>query len=188
MVQNAGLLADLNAVRQTISQQGFASSRRFRSVQARIFARNPDSSSAYVVVDQGSREGVVAGLPAIVSDGIVVGKVISSTDDTSQILLTVDNRSSFSAVSATNSVAQGVVTGIQGLSLVETLIPQSETVQSNETIITSGIDANIPKGLVLGEIERVEKQQGALFQSAILRTPYVISDLDVITIILGQIP
>lgn len=187
-VQNVELRTELNALRQSITQQDFSSSRRFSTIQARIFARSPDSSSVYVVIDKGSRSSIVPGQPAIIGNGIVVGKVISTTDDTAKILLSIDNRSSFSGVSAVNSVAQGVVTGVQGLSLIENLIPQSETVQPRETIITSGIDAYIPKGLVLGEIDRIEKHQGDLFQSAILHTPYVTSELDVLTVVLGLTP
>lgn len=186
MVQNVRLQEELITLRQSMDQQAFSSERRFRSVQTRIFARSPDPSSSYVVVDRGSRDGIGAGLPAVIGDGVVVGKVISSTDDTSQILLSVDNRSSFAGVSASDAAAQGVVTGIQGLSLTMGLIPQSETVNARDIVVTSGVDGNVPKGLVLGEIDRVEKQQGALFQTATLRTPYVISDLNVITIILGE--
>jgi len=183
IAENVKLRGDIGALNESTDQRRFLDDQKITGIQARIFARSADPTTSYVVVNRGSKQGIRIDEPVITGNGICIGTVISVTDDTARVLLTTDNRSSIAGVSATNSAAQGVVTGIQGLSLVMQLIPQSETLTVHDTIITSGIDHAIPRGLVLGDIERVDYQQGELFQSAVLHTPYVASNLDIVTIL-----
>ncbi len=183
MAENVQLRGDISALNQSADQQRFLSDQRIAGIPARIFARSADPTSSYVVINRGSKQGVKIGEPVIVGTGICIGKVISATDDTARVLLTTDNRSSIAGVSATDSTAQGVISGVQSLSLIMQLIPQSESLTIHDTIITSGIEPAIPRGLVLGDIERVDHQQGELFQSAVLHAPYVASNLDVVTVL-----
>ena len=188
IAENAALRSNMGALNASAEQQRFLDDQKRTGVQARVFARSADPTSSYVVINKGSKQGVRTGEPVIIGNGICIGTVISVTDDTARVLLTTDNRSSIASVSATDSGAQGVVTGVQGLSLVMQLIPQLETLSVHDTIITSGIDPVIPRGIVLGDIERIDHQQGELFQSAVLHIPYVASDLDVVTILSSNLP
>lgn len=183
MTENVKLRSDIAAINESTEQQQFITSNALHGIQARIFARSADPTSSYVVINRGAQQGITVGQPVITGNGVCIGKVISTTDDTARVLLTTDNRSSFSSVSATDSNAQGVVSGAQGLSLTMDLIPQSVTLTIHDTIITSGIDPLIPRGLVLGDIERGNQQSGSLFQSATLHAPYLASNLDVISVI-----
>jgi len=188
MAENVKLRGDINALNQSADQQHFINDQKITGIQARIFARSADPTSSYVVINKGSAQGIRAGEPVIIGSGICIGKIISVTDDTARVLLTIDNRSSIASVSASDPVAQGVVTGVQGLSLTMQLIPQSQTLTVHDTIITSGIESSIPRGLIVGDIERVDHQQGELFQSAVLHTPYVASNLDVVTVLSSTTP
>lgn len=181
--ENAQLYSQLQAVQESNEQRSFLASQHFEGIQARVFARSADPTTVYIVADRGSRDGIRAGQPAFIRNGIIIGVVISTTDETSRILLTVDNRSSIAGLNLKNPSAQGIITGIQGLSLSMDLIPQSEEVSIHDTIITSGLDPEIPRGLVIGEIERLNVQHGALFQSAVIQVPYTSTDVDAITIL-----
>lgn len=186
-VENVKLRAALDAFRELSIQERFLKEKKFSGVPARIFARATDPTSEYVVVDVGKNDGVEIGAPVIVGEGIIVGQVLSVTPDASRILLTTDNRSSFAGVVADNPSAEGVVSGNRGLSLRMDLIPQTEDIRQHQIIVSSGTDANVPRGLILGEVVRVVKRQGALFQSASLRTLYRTSRLDTLTILTTKV-
>ncbi len=186
-VENIELRSALEALGEIAVQQKFLEERRLSGVTGRIFARSADPTSEYVMIDAGLNDGLEVGAPAIVGRAMIIGRVVSVSPDTARVLLTTDNRSSFAGVVADNPAAEGVVSGNRGLSLRMELIPQSEIIQPHQIVVSSGTDARVPRGLILGEIERVEKQQGALFQSATLRTLYQTSRLDAVTILRIQL-
>lgn len=182
-VKNVRLEQALDASGEVTQQQAFLQAKNLRGVQAQTIARSPDPTIQYIVSDAGNSRGVRVGSPAIVQNGIVIGTVIAVDDESSRILLTTDNRSTFAAVFIDNQLAQGSVSGVRGLSLRMDLIPISETIREGEIAVTSGVDPNISPGLILGEVDRVEKQQGAILQSASLRPLYTASRIDTLTIL-----
>ncbi|MBI4089894.1 MAG: rod shape-determining protein MreC [Candidatus Kerfeldbacteria bacterium] len=182
-VENAQLQSALEAAVEADEQERFLKTRQFEGVAARLVARSGDPTSEFVTVDRGTRAGIQIDAPAIVAGGVIIGRVIAVTDDISRILLSTDNRSSFAGVSLQSTTTQGLVSGARGLSLSMGLISQSEHIEAGDIIVTSGVDSGVPRGLVLGEVERVDRQTGALFQSASLRPLFQSNRLDVITIL-----
>ncbi len=187
-VENVELRSTLEALRASTEQQAFLTERKLRGVSGRIFARSADPTSEYFVVNIGAKHGVTVGAPAIIEGGIIVGRVITLSDESARILLTTDNRSSYEAVVATSLSAKGVVSGVRGLSLQMTLIPQDESLTVGQLVVTPGTDRDVPSGLLLGAIDRVDRQQGALFQSASLRPLYNALRLDTVTVLTNQVP
>lgn len=187
-VENTELKTSLNAAREASGQQAFIRNRKLKGVTGRIFAQSGDPTTAYVVIDVGRREGVEQGSPAIVGQGIIVGSVVSVSADSARILLTTDNRSSFTGTFVDAPTAQGVVRGIGGLSLRMDLIAQSEQISVGQIVTSSGSDPQVPRGLILGTVDRIEKQQGALFQSATLQPLFHIPRLDAISVLITPTP
>ncbi len=187
-VENATLRQSLEAARSSNTQQTYLQNRKLSGIQARMFARSPDSTSDYILVDAGKIRGVSLGLPVIIENGIIIGSITALDDESSRVLLTTDNRSTFAGVASDNPAAQGSVNGVRGLSLQMDLIPQSEILSGGQIVVTSGLDTNIPPGLVLGEIDRVEKQPGAVLQSASLRPLFSPARLDAVTILTSPLP
>jgi rod shape-determining protein MreC len=182
-VENTQLRLALDAATAAAEQTRFLTAQRLTGVTGSIIARNADPTTEFVTIDRGTTAGIAVDAPAIIAGGLIVGRVIGATDDTARVLLSTDNRSSFSGVSARTPTAQGVVSGARGLSLTMELIPQSESIAIGDLIVTAGIDAGVPRGLILGEVDRIERQAGALFQSASLRPLYQAARLNVITVL-----
>jgi rod shape-determining protein MreC len=53
----------------------------------------------------------------------------------------------------------------QGLAQMK-YIPLLSTLRDGDRVVTSGLIGDFPRGLVIGTITRIDKQEGALFQSA----------------------
>jgi len=68
-------------------------------------------------------------------------------------------------------------------SLVLRLIPKDISVQNGMRVITSGLEAQIPRGLWIGTIERVVTNQEDLFQTAYLNAPLRLEDIAIVSII-----
>ncbi|MBI4092721.1 MAG: rod shape-determining protein MreC [Candidatus Kerfeldbacteria bacterium] len=181
--ENVQLKATLAATVEASVQAKFLREHKLRGVAGRIFSRSPNPAAEFIVIDIGTEDNVRVGAPAITSDGIVVGRVIETDRLTSKVLLSIDNRSSFAGMVIDNPAAQGEVSGVRGLSLRMDLIPQSERLQPGQLVVTSGVDPTVEPKLLLGAIQRVDKQEGSILQSASLRPLYNPARLEAVTVL-----
>jgi rod shape-determining protein MreC len=61
---------------------------------------------------------------------------------------------------------EGIVEGTQqGLAQLK-YIPLLSTLRDGDRVVTSGLVGGFPRGIAIGTITRIDRQEGALFQSA----------------------
>jgi rod shape-determining protein MreC len=86
---------------------------------------------------------------------------------------------------------EGIVEGTQqGLARLK-YIPLLSTLRDGDRIVTSGLVGDFPRGLVIGTITRIDKEEGALFQSAELMPEVDMSRVEEVLVIqtsYGQFP
>lgn len=127
---------------------------------ARVIARNPSNWFSTITVNQGSEEGVEKYMPVINPQGLV-GKVISVSDHTSDILLITDPDGPAGAVVLVqDSRIPGIVEGMgDGTGMLRMkLIPYDAVVHEGDQIVTSGLGAVFPEGIRIGKIQRVTRE------------------------------
>jgi len=81
-----------------------------------------------------------------------------------------------------------VVEGQVGGSLVMKYIPQEETVNVNDIVITSGLGDNFPKKLIIGQVTAVQQRDIDMFQKAEIRPTVDFNKLDVVLVITNFLP
>ena len=99
------------------------------------------------------------------------------------IQLLNDNNTKIAATifNAQNSI--GVVEGGYGLSIKMKLIPRNEIVMVGDRVITSGLELDIPRGLLIGEVEVTENEPYQPFQTAIITPVADLTNISLISII-----
>lgn len=137
-------------------------------IAAQIIARDPSPWFKTVMIDKGSKDGLVKGSPVVVFEGIV-GQVIKVAPSYSSVLLIIDQNSAVDAL-IQNSRVRGIVKGTNDdkCSFVYTL--RKEQVNEGEILISSGLDQVYPKGLKIGRIFKVKKLHSQLFQDIVIET------------------
>ena len=137
-------------------------------VAAQVIARDPSPWFKTMMIDKGEKDGVVKGLPVLVSEGIV-GQVIKVSGHFSRVLLITDRNSAVDALIQDTRV-RGMVKGNNKdtCSFVYTL--RKDQVQPGQTIVSSGLDQVFPKGLRIGTVLDVKKNHSQLFQDIIIKT------------------
>ncbi len=137
-------------------------------IAARVIARDPSPWFQTVMIDKGQDDGLRKGSPAMVSEGIV-GQVIEVSGNYSRILLITDRNSAVDSL-VQNSRVRGIVKGNNedNCSFVYTL--RKDEISEGEMIVTSGLDQVFPKGLMVGRVLSVTKDQSHLFQDVTIET------------------
>ena len=132
-----------------------------------VVGQEPNPYLRYLTINVGQADGVAMGMPVVTGGAVLVGRVVETGIHTSKVRLVTDTGHSVAAI-LQQSRATGLVVGQADGSLRMLYIPQEDTVQVGDVVLTSGLGGAFPRGLVLGQVTQVVRQDFALFQEAIV--------------------
>lgn len=134
------------------------------TIAAQVIGRDPTNWYRGVVLNKGENDGVRAEMGVITPVG-VVGRVVKTSSSSSVVLLVTDPRNAITGL-VQRTRDEGIVEGTtQGRARIKYL-PLLSNVRVGDTVVTSGLAGGFPRGLVIGAITGIQKEEGALFQSA----------------------
>lgn len=137
---------------------------------AEVMGRDVSGVGNWLTIDQGSSQGIRKGMPAIVEAGVLVGKVEEVFPNSSRVMLLTNPESVVNGM-ANDTGAQGIIKGEHGLGLIYDMVRQSDTLKNGDTLITSGLGGDIPKGLLVGTLQEPRFSEDRLFQRASIVSP-----------------
>jgi len=133
-------------------------------VAAEVIGEDPSSWFKSVTIDRGEKEGLRKGMAVISPEG-VVGQILKASPDYATVLLVTDYNSAIDAI-VQRTRAKGIVEGKEGNRCQLKYLLRTEDVEPGDVVITSGLDGKFPKGLMIGEIQKVDKRHLGVFQYA----------------------
>lgn len=163
-------------------QLGLIPSQSFNLEASFVVGQNPQKLGSWILIDKGEKAGIRAGMPVIVSRGILIGEVGEVYSDVAKVILLTDSESVIN-VRDLETEAKGVVKGKFGLGLVLEMVSQDDTLNAGDSIITSGLGGDLPKGLLVGKIQEPKASLDQIFQEATVAAPVKYSNLDVVFVI-----
>jgi len=135
---------------------------------ANVLLRDPANWWRTVQIDIGSRDGVVANMPILTSDGLV-GRISAVGLTRSQVVLIGDPNCRVSAMVENPAHDIGIITasGPLDTSLVElTYLSGNADVKAGENVVTSGEGGIFPRGIVIGQIVDSQPVEFGLYTEA----------------------
>ncbi|OAX46799.1 rod shape-determining protein MreC [Paenibacillus sp. AD87] len=145
---------------------------------AQVISANSDPNSRTINIDIGENAGIKAGMAVTSQEGLVgVVSHVSSYTSTVNLLTSMDANDPTSNAIAATAVGKEKVFGMiesydpkTGM-LKMTKISEDSDIKKGDEIISSGIINNFPKYMRIGEVEKVEKSEYGLTQTATIK-PY----------------
>jgi len=153
---------------------------------ATVIGKTTEAIGSSIIIDIGEEQKVNVGNPVVVGKGIFIGKVSRVEEDRAIVQLLNDSQSKVAASVMNQEKSLGIVEGGYGISVNMNFIPQNEKVSVGDTIITSGLEDYIPRGLIIGIVEATEKEPYKPFQTAILRPAERLENIHVVTVIISE--
>jgi len=154
-------------------------------VAARVIGWSADSTSQAIYLDRGERDGIRRDMGVITPDG-VVGKVIESYKDTSQVLLLTDKDSGVGAMLVDSRVQKPVGGTGEPLLVMKYVSNEDTSVNPGDRIVTSGIDRIFPRDLPVGTITDIKP--GSTFKQIRVRPAANLERLDEVFVLLTMKP
>ena len=150
-------------------------------IAAQVIGR--DSSNRYksVILNKGDSDGIQKDMGVITPSG-VVGRVVKTTGATSVVLLVTDPNNAISGL-IQRTRDEGIVEGTaQGRAKLK-YIPMLSAVKEGDHVVTSGLVGGFPRGIAIGTITGIEREEGALFQTADLSPDVDVNHVEEVLII-----
>lgn len=156
---------ELNELRKLI---GFDPPAASRVVPANVIGMSIDPEERVLFLDRGAREGIRPGAAVIAGDHWVIAITSDVREHTAEARLITDDTATLSAAAATDDASPLVVRGAYGTGALLTLIPNTQPIKPGTVITTAGLEAGVPRGLVIGRILREVPGDSPPFRSAVL--------------------
>ena len=164
--------------------------KEFDTVAARVIARDPSVWFNTITINCGSSAGVAVNMPVVSGTG-VVGRVISVSPWSSQVMLLTDEKAGAGAIVGQlgQSGALGSVRGRPDLGLIEMrYVSGLEKVEVGDYVVTTGQDGIYPPGLNVGDVVDVKNGTATQPHQILIRPGARLDKLEEVAVLLYRPP
>lgn len=148
----------------------------YTSMPAQVIGRDPSNWSNSLIMDKGSANGIKHNM-AVMSTRGIVGRIVEIGKYSSKVLLITDPNLKVGVLIRRNRQG-GVMVGRPGNRCKIIYIALDSDAKAGDKVITAGFGGVFPKGILVGEIEKVGKEEGRLYKYAIVKPSQDLSKLE----------
>lgn len=128
---------------------------------ARIVGKDPSLWFRTVIVDRGSNDGVIKGMPVVNGEGIV-GQIFAVSPNYSKVLLAIAPSSAIDVLIQKSRV-RGILKGTGSLTLKLDYVLKTVDVQEGDHVVTAGYGGLFPTGMPVGVVSKVVRKRRGMF-------------------------
>jgi len=199
--RNAELEADVSALQAQVIQLqqqvgetdilaalvDFSRARSENSYKAAaVIGLDPSPFLHYVIINRGSNDGILRGMPVVTDQGLV-GRVDSVIADAARVQLITDAASNVN-VRLQNAETEASLVGSVTGDVTLDLIPQDVAIEVGDLVLTSGLGGGYPPDLIVGQVVNIRSRDFDLFQRATVQTVVDFNRLQIVLVIVNFKP
>jgi rod shape-determining protein MreC len=148
---------------------------------ASVIGLDPSPFLHYVIIDQGSDNGLRHGMPVVTQQGLV-GRIDAVTAGAARVQLVTDPGSGVN-VHLQGTQTEAMLTGSVTGDVTVEMVPQDTGLKVGDVVLTSGLGGNYPSDILIGQVVSVRKHENDLFQSASIQPAVDFSHLRAVLVI-----
>ena len=156
-----------------------------KMVMADLVGFDPSNIGQYFFINRGQNDGILPNQAVIFGGGFLVGKIVEADKNFAKVMFLTDSGSSVFATSQ-ESMVDGVVRGDHGVGIILDMVPSDKEIKIGETIISSGLDGYIPKGMLIGTVDSKISSESEVFQRFKIKPALDFKEIDTVFVILGN--
>ena len=153
---------------------------------AAVIGRDPSPFLHYVIINIGSNDGILRGMPVVTNQGLI-GRIDAVIADAARVQLINDPASSVN-IRLQNAETEASLVGSVTGDVVLQLIPQDVNVQPGDLVLTSGLGGGYPPDLIIGQVVNVRSRDFDLFQQATVQPVVDFNRLEIVLVIVNFKP
>lgn len=153
---------------------------------AAVIGRDPSPFLHYVIINRGSNDGILRGMPVVTDQGLV-GRVDAVIADAARVQLITDPASSVNVRLQNAETEASLVGSVTGDTLLQ-LIPQDVVIDTGDLVLTSGLGGGYPPDLIVGQVVNIRSRDFDLFQQATVQPVVDFTRLQIVLVIVNFKP
>jgi rod shape-determining protein MreC len=154
---------------------------------AAVIGRDPSPFLHYVIINRGSNEGILRGMPVVTNQGLI-GRVDAVIADAARVQLITDPASNVNVRLQNAETDASLVGSVTGDLMLE-MIPQDIDVQQGDLVLTSGLGGGYPPDLIIGQVaNKPARRDFDLFQQATVQPVVDFNRLEIVLVIVNFKP
>lgn len=142
----------------------------YETIPSRIISRAPDQWQDNFTIDKGLRDGVSEGMAVMTTEGLI--GIVERANSNSSFVEIITTNNSQSRLSVEIETAEETVYGnvleydaVENHLVIENIQNRSN-VEVGDPVYSSGLAGNLPEGLIIGEVDRVQSDEYGLSERA----------------------
>ena len=153
---------------------------------AAVIGRDPSPFLHYIIINAGSNDGVLRGMPVVTDQGLI-GRIDSVIADAARVQLITDPASKVN-VRLQNAETEASLIGSVTGDVTLDLIPQDINIEPGDLVLTSGLGGGYPPDLIIGQVVNVRSRDFDLFQQATVQPVVDFNRLQIVLVIINFKP
>jgi len=139
-------------------------------ILANVIGISPFNFDPCFLVDKGKKDGIKKGDIVLLNEKIVVGKIKEVKENFSKVATFFDKENSASVILEKSNLLGSLK--VENKKIFLDLIPKDASLNEGENVYTSGFDFKYPRGLLIGKIKKIEKEEEKPFLKIEIELPY----------------
>lgn len=154
---------------------------QFNPISATVIARSPDQWMNTIIIDKGKKSGMKENMAVLTSEGLV-GRIKKANQFSSQVEL-ISTSVKTSKLSVDIQQEEENIFGMINRYdedkdlLVISDIDNKYNIKKGSKVVTNGLGDQLPKGILVGKVEKVENDEYGLSKVAFIKTSTNIKDI-----------
>jgi len=136
-----------------------------------------DTSRDSILISIGSDDGISQGMPVINGQKVLFGKISQVYNNYSRVVM-ISEKGSTSDIRIKDKDIYGVIRGDGSLNFYLDLIPRDADMAVGDIVLTSSLEGNFPKDLLVGTVSRIKTEDTKPFKTADLKPFFDINSTD----------
>ena len=135
----------------------------YETIASRVISRAPDQWQDNFTIDKGSRDGVSEGMAVMTTEGLI--GIVERANSNSSFVEIITTNNSQSRLSVEIETADETVYGnvlkydpVENHLIIENIQNRSN-VEVGDEVYSSGLAGNLPEGLIIGAVDRVQSER-----------------------------
>jgi rod shape-determining protein MreC len=187
IAQNQQLLSELADYQKTKEENDFLRNslglgleKDFDLMLSRVISKDILSDS--ILINIGSNDGVKKGFPVIVSNKVLLGKVVDVYPSYSRVML-ITQKNNLIDVEIPDSNIFALSKGGGNLNLTLDMVARDKELKEGSLVVTSAMGGNYPAGLLMGKVKNVKKIDNEAYQTADIEKVFDLSMINNVFVI-----
>ncbi|MFR0580239.1 rod shape-determining protein MreC [Limosilactobacillus mucosae] len=160
----------------------------YSTVSAAVMSRTPSSWQQQLVINKGQTSGIKKNMP-VLSGGGLIGRVSEVNKTNSKVELLSDtsessNRFSIVINGSDGKNVNGIITGYNARTneLIMGQVTSTAKIQKGAKVMTNGMGGITPKGLYVGKVSRIGKDDYGLAKKVYIKPATNFNEINIVTV------